>query len=125
MKRTLPLTFLLFFFAIPILRAAEIAPEGTPVRKLQRGFLNIALSPIEISRELDSEKKVDSFVPSWFSGIGRGSFYAVGRALAGVYDMLTFFAPVPAGYEPLVSPEFAWEHLPKELKSSENKKKKR
>ena len=125
MKKSISLVVFLFVFTIPVLQAAEIAPEGTPVRKLQRGFLNIALSPIEISKELDSEKKVDSFIPSWFSGIGRGSFYAVGRALTGVYDMLTFFAPVPAGYEPLVSPEFAWEHLPKELKSSEDKKKKR
>ncbi len=123
MKKPISFIFLLFLFAAPLLDAAEIAPEGTPVRKLQRGFLNIALSPIEISKELDKEKKVDSFIPSWFSGIGRGSFYAVGRALTGVYDMLTFPFPVPAGYEPLVSPEFAWEHLPKELKQSGEKKK--
>ena len=114
---------LAFFLAFATqLHAADIASEGTPVRKLQRGFLNIALSPIEISRELDSEKKVDSFIPSWIIGIGRGSFYAVGRALTGVYEILTFPFAVPAGYEPIVQPEFAWEHLPKELKPSGKKK---
>lgn len=100
--------------SLPLLFAAEIAAPGTPKRKLQRGFINFALSPMEISKELDKEKKRDTWIPSWVFGIGRGSVYAVVRALTGVYDMLTFFAPVPVGYEPLVKPEFSWEHLPEE-----------
>lgn len=95
-----------------VTHAAEIAAEGTPVRKLQRGFLNIALSPIELSNELKKEKKWDEgFIPSWVWRAGRGGIFAVGRALAGVYEMLSFPLPLPFGYRPLVRPEFAWQHF--------------
>lgn len=116
------LTLSLVFSVLPFVYSAEIAPEGTRVRKLQRGFLNMALSPIELSHELAREKGKDDFVPSWFTGLGRGSFFMVGRALAGVYDLLTAPFPVPANYEPVVTPEFAWEHLPKEESKSKNLK---
>ena len=100
MKRALLLVFIFPVIFSPLIFAAEIAPEGTPARKLQRGFLNIALSPISISEELHKEKKADSFIPSWVAGLGRGTCFAAGRALMGVYEMATFFIPVPSGYRP-------------------------
>lgn len=97
------------------LQASEIEPNGTSWRKAQRGLLNIALSPIEISNELAKEIKNDTFPPSWVAGIGRGTAFMVGRALVGAYELVTFPIPYPAAnYEPILSPEFAWEHLPKE-----------
>ena len=91
--------------------AADVVAEGTPVRKLQRGFLDLALSPVEISHELAKEKGKDDFVPSWAVGFGRGSCFMVGRALAGIYEMLTFPIPLPAGFKPLLEPEFEWQNL--------------
>ncbi len=94
------------------LQAAEIENEGTPQRKLQRGFLNVALSPLEISNELAKEKKNDVFPPSWITGAGRGVAFMMGRALVGVYELVTFPVPYPANYKAVLSPEFAWQHLP-------------
>lgn len=37
-------------------KPVDLAYKGSQVRKLQRGFLNIVLSPIEISHELDNVK---------------------------------------------------------------------
>jgi putative exosortase-associated protein (TIGR04073 family) len=91
---------------------AEIQGEGTPQRKLQRGFLNVALSPFEISNELSKEIRNDTMPPSWVAGLGRGAFYTVGRALVGVYEMVTFPLPYPANYKPVLQPEFPWEHAP-------------
>ncbi|HTL48190.1 MAG TPA: exosortase system-associated protein, TIGR04073 family [Verrucomicrobiae bacterium] len=110
MKR-IPVLFTLFFFLCPFVHAAELEPAGSPLRKLQRGFLNIALSPIEIVHELDRQKNVDSLVPSWFTGVGMGSAYMAGRIAAGAYEMVTFPVPLPSGYQPLVEPEFEWQHL--------------
>lgn len=95
------------------LQATEIEPDGTPLRKLQRGFLNIALSPIEISNELAKETRNDTLPPSWVAGLGRGAAYAMGRALVGVYEMVTFAIPSPAGYKPILQPEFEWGHFQK------------
>jgi putative exosortase-associated protein (TIGR04073 family) len=90
---------------------AKIAGEGTPIRKLQRGFLNVALSPIDLSAEFQKEQNRETFPPSWFLAIGRGSCYMVGRALTGVYEMVTFLVPYPADYAPVLYPEFTWEKL--------------
>ena len=79
------------------------------LRKLQRGFLNVALSPFEISNELSKEVRNDTFPPSWFAGLGRGAIFMVGRALTGVYEMATFAVPCPANYKPILQPEFPWE----------------
>ena len=103
----------LLAFSLPLMAAeVEIQGEGTPQRKLQRGFLNVALSPIEISNELSKEVRHDTFPPSWVAGLGRGSMFAVGRALVGVYEMVTFPIPYPAKYKPVLSPEFPWELAP-------------
>jgi len=90
----------------------EIQGEGTPQRKLQRGFLNVALSPFEISNELSKEVRNDTLPPSWVAGLGRGAFYTVGRALVGVYEMVTFALPYPANYKPVLQPEFPWQLAP-------------
>ena len=116
MKRSLILLVLLLalFSVASSLKAeeAEIQGEGTPMRKLQRGFLNVALSPVEISNELSKEVRKDTLPPSWIAGLGRGSCYAVGRALTGIYEMVTFPLPYPANYKPVLQPEFEWQHLP-------------
>ena len=104
----------LLCFSASTLWATEVEPEGTMLRKLQRGFLNVALSPIEISNELSKEVKNDTLPPSWLTGAGRGAFYTVGRALTGVYEIVTFAIRCPSGYRPILKPEFAWRQLPSE-----------
>ncbi len=110
MKKTAVFLTLLFSL-IPLSYATEIQPEGTALRKLQRGFLNAALSPTEITTELAKEKKRDTFPPSWMLGIVRGAFYTVGRVVVGAYEIVTFPFPLPAGYAPIVQPEFPWQHF--------------
>ncbi len=71
--------FVLLAFSLPAM--AEVAPEaeiqgeGTCLRKLQRGFLNVALCPFEISNELSKEVRNDTLPPSWVAGLGRGSLF--------------------------------------------------
>jgi putative exosortase-associated protein (TIGR04073 family) len=100
--------------------SAELAAPGTPARKLQRGFLNVALSPFEISNEMARDKKVDAFPPTWVTGLGRGLCYAVGRSLVGIGEILTFPVSAPDNYGPVLQPEFAWQHVPD--KPAEKKK---
>lgn len=110
MKKLSLLLGLIFLSSISY--AAEIESSG-PMRKLQRGFVNVALSPMEISNEMAEEKSENfgTFWPSWIPGLARGSVFTVGRALAGVYDIVTFPLPLPKDYAPLIQPEFAWDHF--------------
>ena len=117
MRKVFAFLFILALFIPTSLQAAltdpgkqaELESPGTSLRKLQRGFLNVALSPIDISHELDKEKKKQTLPPSWVMGLGRGAAFAAGRAVAGVFEIVTFWWPT----EPIVQPEFAWEHLEK------------
>jgi putative exosortase-associated protein (TIGR04073 family) len=114
--KTLIALFVLLVFSLPAMAAvaaeAEIKADGTCLRKLQRGFLNVALCPFDISNELSKEVRNDTIPPSWFAGLGRGACYMVGRALVGVYEMVTFPIPYPAKYKPVLSPEFPWQLAP-------------
>lgn len=91
--------------------SAEIAPEGTIRRKMQRGFLNIALSPFEISHEVVATQKYDSVFPTWIAGLVKGSAKAVGRVLIGTYEIVTLPIPFPSHYAPVIQPEFPWDLL--------------
>ena len=107
-------TALLLLFGLFSQQAADastLAAKGTWQRKLQRGFLNTAFSPLEISNELAQEKKGGQAFLGWFKGLGEGSWFAVLRALSGIYDIVTFPVPLPSNYEPVYRPEFALEYL--------------
>jgi len=93
------------------LMAADIASEGTAARKLQRGFLNLALAPMEISHQLTMESKEKRFGLNWVTGMLRGTLFAAGRSLVGAYELVTAALPAPANYEPIIRPEFPWEHF--------------
>jgi len=111
MKKLLLIAAILTSVSIPSY-AAELAESG-PIRKLQRGFLNIALSPMEISNELAVEKHEnhDQMPPSWMTGLVRGIGFTAGRALAGVYDIVTFPIPFPKEYGPIIQPELPWDKM--------------
>ncbi|MBU3759263.1 MAG: exosortase system-associated protein, TIGR04073 family [Candidatus Omnitrophica bacterium] len=99
-------------FWAPLLSAAELESPGTALRKLQRGFVNTALSPWELAHQLSLNKTDDRAVPTWLTGSFKGIAYTAGRASAGVLEMITFGLPWPAaGYEPLLQPEFPWQHF--------------
>lgn len=100
------------FLFLPHLTASELAPKGTWQRKFQRGLLNTAFAPVELSRVLAREKKRDTTVlPSWIQGASEGIYFTAIRAVTGVYEVLTAPIPCPPGYQPFMKPEFALEHL--------------
>lgn len=107
----------------PRLFAAEIAGPFTPQRKLQRGFLNIALSGIEFAdRFADEKKSKQQMVPSWIRASVSGTFFMGIRVLTGAYELLTFPVPLPSQYKPILNPEFTWGHFPPEEENSDLKK---
>ncbi|HLD69595.1 MAG TPA: exosortase system-associated protein, TIGR04073 family [Candidatus Omnitrophota bacterium] len=101
----------IFLLGHPPAFGVEIEATGTPVRKLQRGFLNVVLSPIEIAEQMSVEERRSLVEPTWAFGFMRGTAYMVGRTLIGIYEMLSFPLPLPANYEPVVEPEFLWQHF--------------
>lgn len=113
MKQVLFVFVLSIFLCAPGF-AAELAPQGTAERKLQRGLINTFFAPVELSYALADEKaQGEQLVPAWIgNGVFRGLYFTALRAFSGSWDILTFPFPRPVDYKgSLRHKEFALQHL--------------
>ena len=104
----------LFLLGVLLLSGASapgLAPPGTRERKFQRGLLNVAFAPAELSNELERVKREDHWLTTWIPAGFWGSVHMVIRAASGLYDVVTFFIPAPPEYRPILKPEFAKDYL--------------
>lgn len=98
-----------------VLAAALAAPssavEYTAARKVGRGlaamtcgFLEVPGNIVQMTRERG---------PGWGFTLGfvKGLGGIVVRELVGVYEFVTAPFPIPAGYRPLIQPEFPWDYF--------------
>lgn len=90
------------FFLLPL-----CAGEYNAVRKLGRGFANLATGWIEtihqpiITKEQGSG--ISGEVNGFFYGSLKGFAYFIGRTVVGAYEIVTF--PLPP-YKPVIEPEY-------------------
>lgn len=89
-------------------------PQGTPLRKLERGGANALLGGLEFFYRMRRPDN-GSILPPWVSGIGSSIYYTCKRSLAGLYDIVTFPLPLPADYASPMEPEFVWQYPPKKI----------
>jgi putative exosortase-associated protein (TIGR04073 family) len=94
--------------AVALAPADADAQRYTAGRKFGRGlagmtcgFLEVPGNVVETSRERG---------PGWgvTLGFAEGLGKLVVRELVGVYEFVTAPFPVPAGYEPILEPEYPW-----------------
>jgi putative exosortase-associated protein (TIGR04073 family) len=88
---------------------APAAHAQTPAHKFGRGAANLTMGIMELPAEMISEGRARG--PLWAMSLGfaKGVGGFVTRELVGVYEIVTFPAPVPRGYEPILAPEYPWE----------------
>ena len=80
------------------------------LRKLGRGIANIVTCPLELIRTPELVGRKDGYVAALSVGIAQGAWRTVVRGVAGVWDVVTFYAAIPEGFKPLVTPEFVYAH---------------
>ena len=84
-----------------------MALADTAVTKLGRGIANIATCWVEVPAQISDAGEKEGAISALTTGVLKGAVCTVGRCLAGVYDVVTFLLPVPAGYKSLIKPEYA------------------
>ena len=102
MKRIILLlmVFLLGIGASPALAGSD---AGT---KLGRGFSNLAFGWFEIVNEMGRQSDLHGPTIGVPGGLLRGTVFALGRMLTGVYEIISFpFPNGKEGYGPVVQPE--------------------
>ena len=87
----------------------EAARAQSPPHKFGRGLANLGLGIMEVPAQIGREGRRRG--PLWAASLGfaKGVGGFVTRELVGLYEVVTFPAPVPRGYQPILSPEYPWE----------------
>lgn len=80
------------------------------MRKLGRGIANVATAPAELIRTPELVGRRDGYLSAITIGVLQGTWRTVLRAVAGVYEVATFYLEIPPGFEPVMKPEFVWQH---------------
>ena len=106
MKKSLIVVLAIFVF----LGMVTITYAKTPSDKLSRGIANLPGGLMEIPKNIDLEWKASkNAAVGIFAGTIKGVVMGVARIGSGLWDILTFPAAVPKGYEPLLKPDLVFD----------------
>lgn len=93
--------------------AAFAAPKSrfTPARKVGRGFANTTLGFLAIPGQMVVETRKRGAAAGLPIGFGLGIGWFVASELVGIWEILTCPFEFPAGYKPILEPEFPWQYF--------------
>lgn len=97
--------------AAPDAALAETKSRFTPARKVGRGFANTTLGVLAIPGQMVVETRKRGAAAGLPIGFGIGIGWFVASELIGVWEILTCPFEFPAGYKPIIEPEFPWEYF--------------
>ena len=93
------------------LATAAPAKEMTATRKFGRGLAGLTLGILELPGNMAQEWRNDGPLSGLTVGFVMGLVKVPARTLVGTYELLTGPFPLPAGYEPMLTPEYPWEYF--------------
>ena len=95
--------------SLAVLAAPDAASAQSPAHKFGRGVVNLTLGIMEVPGRMVEEGRRRG--PLWAMSLGfaKGVGGFVTRELVGVYEIVTFPAPVPRGYRAILEPEYPWD----------------
>lgn len=101
------ITLLALSTTLPALAARPEYPVGAGA-KLARGVANVTTGWYEIPKQtsLGGQRRG---APGVLGGFVKGVALGVARTAAGGYEVATFWAPVPADFEPVMRPATVYE----------------
>lgn len=76
--------------------------------KLVRGVANVATGWVEIPKQISLTWQESGPGPGSSWGLLKGIGYAAVRTAVGAYEVVTFPAPLPDGYRPILEPEYVF-----------------
>jgi putative exosortase-associated protein (TIGR04073 family) len=84
----------------------ETSTAAMRTRKLIRGFGNLVFGFVEIPKNINEQVQLLDPFTGTFTGLYQGTKAAGKRMGVGIYEILTFPAPYPKDYRPIIEPEF-------------------
>ena len=104
-KKTAVIIISLIIISLFIIQTTSFA-QNNMLRKLGRGCANVVTGAIEVPKAIQETFYDEGPVAAVSWGVVDGLYKFVARTVVGVYEIVTFPIPLPAGYAPIVEPEF-------------------
>jgi putative exosortase-associated protein (TIGR04073 family) len=97
--------------AVSLLVLPGTASAGSAARKAGRGLAGMTCGFLEVPGNI--VKMTRDRGPGWGFSLGfvQGLGMIVVRELVGVYEFVTAPFPLPAGFAPVIQPEFPWSYF--------------
>ena len=97
--------------AVSLLALPGTAEAQTAARKVGRGLAAMTTGFLEVPGNIVKVSRDRGYGWGFSLGFVQGLGMIVVRELVGVYEFLTCPVPVPAGFEPIIQPEFPWSYF--------------
>ena len=97
--------------AVTLLALPSTATAGSAARKAGRGLAGMTCGFLEVPGNIVRVNRERG--PGWGFTLGfvQGLGMIVVRELVGVYEFVTAPLEVPAGFQPIIQPEFPWSYF--------------
>jgi len=96
--------------ALTLLLASPAGAQTAP-RKFGRGLAGMTTSVLEVPGNIVAESRARGYGEGIPLGFAKGLGMIIPRTLVGVWEFVSAPFPLPAGYEPILSPEFPWSYF--------------
>ena len=96
---------------LAVLLSAPPAGAQTAARKFGRGLAAMTTGFLEVPGNMVAETRAKGPAEGIPLGFAKGLGMIVVRELVGVYEFLSAPFPAPAGYRPIIEPEFPWSYF--------------
>ncbi len=90
---------------------AASAAEQSAARKIRRGFAGLITGVLEIPGNIVEETRINGLLSGATVGLGTGLGLFLSRELIGAYEVLSSPFALPAGFEPIMAPEYPWQYF--------------
>ena len=94
-----------------VLALATPAAAQTAARKAGRGLAGMTAAFLEVPGNMIAQNRARGAAEGIPLGFAKGLGMIVPRVLVGVYELLSAPFPAPAGYRPILEPEFPWDYF--------------
>jgi len=91
-----------------VLAIASPAGAQSAPRKFGRGFAGMTTAFLEVPGNMVAETRERGAGEGIPLGFAKGLGMIIPRVLVGVWEVISAPFPVPAGYRPILQPEFPW-----------------
>lgn len=82
----------------------------TPGEKFLRGVANSLSGILEVPKQICVEtKESKNYIVGPIAGFAKGAAFGLMRTVSGLWDVFTFPIQAPAGYEPLMKPDYVFQ----------------